>query len=388
MDEGGTPCDNQGLFMGTLFQFPYRTVAEVSVARLLKNLVTLRALCQKEIIPVIKADAYGHGMVPVAKALVARGSCHTLSVATLEEAIELRKKIPYAIRILVLSGFLPHQVDAFVRHKLTPVIHSLNHLKSLLNRKTIPDIHLKVDTGMHRLGILPEEMDEAMKTLEKLDEKLSGLATHFADSENLTSTFVDKQIAVFTDIHQALKERKLLHTDAKIHVANSGALLRKKLAMSVSVRPGLGLYGISPNPNLPHSDDLFPVLEWKTRVLSLKSVEKGETIGYGRTYRTKRKEKVAVISIGYADGFPRLLSNEGYVLIGGKRVPIRGRVSMDLTTVDCTSLSGAREGNQVTLIGGEGKSAISAWDVANWARTIPYEILCGISLRVPRVYLE
>jgi alanine racemase len=184
--------------MGTLFQFPYRTVAEISIPRLLKNLVTLRSLSGKEIIPVVKANAYGHGMVPIAKALVGRGSCHTVSVATLEEAIELRKKIPYAIRILVLSGFMPHQLDAFIKFRLTPVIHSLNHLKSLQNVKNLPDFHLKVDTGMHRLGILPEEVEEACRVLERMGEKLSGLATHLADSESLTSHFAEKQLAQIT----------------------------------------------------------------------------------------------------------------------------------------------------------------------------------------------
>lgn len=342
----------------------------------------------KEMIPVVKANAYGHGMVPIAKALVGRGSCHTLSVATLEEAIELRKKIPYAIRILVLSGFMPHQVDAFIKYRLTPVIHSLNHLKSLQNVKNLPELHLKIDTGMHRLGILPGEVDEACRVLERMDEKLSGLATHLADSESLTSHFADKQLAIFTDVYQTMKERKLLHTDVKIHVANTGGILRKKMAMSVAVRPGIGLYGISPNENISLSEELHPILEWKTRVLTIKTVQKRETIGYGRTYTAKKREKIANISIGYADGYPRLLSNVGYVGIGGKRVPVRGRVSMDLTSIDVSNVSSVREGSQVTLIGGEGKARVTAWDIAHWAKTIPYEILCGISLRVPRVYLD
>lgn len=387
MDEGPQACETRGV-LGTLFQFPYRTVAEISIPRLLKNLVLLRALGGKEIIPVVKANAYGHGMVPIAKALVGRGSCHTLSVATLEEAIELRKKIPYAIRILVLSGFMPHQLDAFIKYRLTPVIHSLNHLKSLQSVKNLPELHLKVDTGMHRLGILPDEIDEASRVLGRMGEKLSGLATHLADSESLTSSFPDKQLTLFTEVYEALKEKKLLHTDAKIHVANTGGILRGKMAMSVAVRPGIGLYGISPNENISLSEDLHPILEWKTRVLTLKTVQKGETIGYGRTYTAKKREKIANISIGYADGYPRLLSNIGYVGIGGKRVPVRGRVSMDLTSVDVSSLSSVREGSLVTLIGGEGKARVTAWDIAHWAKTIPYEILCGISLRVPRVYLD
>jgi len=309
-------------------------------------------------------------------------------VATLEEAIELRKKIPYAISIWVLSGFLPHQLEAYNKYRLTPVIHSLNHLKSLLNHKRLPDIHLKLDTGMHRLGLLPEEMNEAFLTLERLGIKLSGFATHFAESENTLSKFADEQIETFTAFYQALRDRRLIQTDAKIHIANTGGILRKKLGLSYSVRPGLGLYGISPNPRISNSDDLIPALSWKARVLSIKSIKPNATVGYGRTYKARKKERLAVISIGYADGLPRLLSNEGYVIVGGKKVAIRGRVSMDLTTVDCTSVSAIREGSLVTLIGKDSKHSVSAWDLANWARTIPYEILCGISPRVPRIYLD
>jgi len=363
-------------------------VAEISIRAIIKNLVTLRSLSQKEVVPVVKADAYGHGILPVSKALVSRGSCHTLCVATLEEAIELRKKIPYAISIWVLSGFLPHQLDAYLKYRLTPVIHSLNHLKSLLNQKRLPDIHLKIDTGMHRLGLQVEELPEVFLTLERLGIKLSGLATHFAESENGISKFVDEQIDIFHSVYQELLHRRMIQTDAKIHIANTGGIFRKKLGLSYSVRPGIGLYGISPNPRLANSEDLVPALSWKARVIAVKPIKAGDAVGYGRTYTAKRREKLAVVSIGYADGLPRLLSNEGSVILGGKKVAIRGRVSMDLTTVDCSAIPSIKEGSLVTLIGREGKVSVSAWDIANWARTIPYEILCGISPRVPRVYLD
>ncbi|MBM4303812.1 MAG: alanine racemase [Deltaproteobacteria bacterium] len=374
--------------MGTLFQFPYRTVAEVSIRSIIKNLVVLRSTSQKEIVPVVKADAYGHGLLPVAKALVSRGSCHSLCVATLEEAIELRKKIPYAISIWVLSGFLPHQLEAYLKYRLTPVIHSLNHLKSLINRPKLPDFHLKLDSGMHRLGLLPDEMPEAYLTLQKLGIKLSGFATHFAESENLVSKFVDKQIEIFHGVYQELLHRKLIQTDAKIHISNTGGILRNKLGLSYSVRPGLGLYGISPNPRLPHSEDLVPALTWKARVIATKNLKANDSVGYGRTYIAKKKEKIAIVAVGYADGVPRLLSSEGSVIVGGKKAAIRGRVSMDLIAIDCSHHSSVKEGSLVTLIGKEGKQSVTAWDIANWSRTIPYEILCGISPRVPRVYLD
>jgi len=373
--------------MGTLYQFPYRTVAEVSLSSLIKNLVTLRTMSKKEIIPIVKADAYGHGMIPVSKALVSRGSCHTLAVATLEEAIELRKKIPYAISIIVLSGYWPHQAEAFVKYRLIPVIHSLNHLKSLQLRKTLPDIHLKIDTGMHRLGILPGELPEAIQLLTRMNIKLSGLATHFAESDKSTSSFTDEQLRLFEAVYRDLQDRKLLHTDAKIHLANSSAILRGKLGSSLSVRPGLSLYGVSPNSNLKGSEQLNPILTWKARVVASKSLKRGDTVGYGRTYRAKRYEKISIVSIGYADGYPRSLSNKGFVLLNGKKVAVRGRVSMDLIAVDSTGLD-VRDGSSVVLIGSDRRLEISASEVAQLAGTIPYEILCGISSRVPRIYLD
>lgn len=373
--------------MATLFQFPYRTVAEISLRSLIKNLVTLRARSKKEIIPVVKADAYGHGMVAISKALVSRGSIELLAVATFEEAVELRKKIPQ-VEILVLSGFLPHHWEAYIKHHLTPVIHSLTHLKSLIGRTRLPDIHLKLDSGMHRLGILPREVDEAVRVLSKMPIKLAGLMTHYAESDSTTSTFVDHQIEMFEGLQQRFREAKLLATDARIHVSNSGGIIRNKLSSSNAVRPGISLYGISPNPRWDDTEDLVPCLQWRARVLTLKEVRRGDTVGYGRTYQAKRREKIAIVPIGYADGYPRALSNKGQVLIHGKRVPVRGRVSMDMIAVDCSNVNGVREGMEVTLIGHDGKDQISAWDLAHWTDTIPYEILCGLSPRVPRVYLD
>jgi alanine racemase len=363
-------------------------VAEISIPALIKNVATLRSLCKKEIIPVVKADAYGHGMVSVAKALVSKASCDMLAVATLEEAIELRKRLHSSVDILVLSGFLPHQIDAYLKYKLVPVIHSLNHLKSLLGRKNCPEIHLKFDTGMHRLGILEDELPEAMKVLSKLPVKLSGLMSHFAESEATTSSFSDQQISVFEQIHRELALKRFLNTDARIHISNSGGIFRSKLSISNAVRPGISLYGVTPNDRFANASSLVPVLTWKTRILSIKTIKRGDTVGYGRTYRAQKREKIAILPIGYADGYPRLLSNRGEVLIAGKRAAVRGRVSMDLTTVDCTGITGVREGMEVTLIGRNNKEFLSGWEIAHWANTIPYEVYCGLAARVPRIYLE
>lgn len=374
--------------MAKIFQFPYRTVAEISLPALLKNLYTLRNLCGREIIPVIKADAYGHGMIPIARSLVQRGLCEQVAVATLEEAMDLRAQFRTGLSILVLSGFFPHQTEAYVKYRLVPLIHTLDHLRALGLYRTLPQVHLKIDTGMHRLGLTPAEVPEAIATVRSLGIKLAGLATHFAESENTVSAFTDQQLKEFESILSTFREQRLLHTDARIHVGNSGAILRGKLGSSNAVRPGLTLYGVSPNPRLTKGSDLVPVLQWKSRLLCTKELEKGDSIGYGRTYEVRRKEKMGIVPIGYADGYPRSLGNTGEVLIAGKRVPIRGRVSMDMLAVDCTHIAGAKEGMLVTLIGTQGKETIGAWELAQWSETIPYEIFCGLSPRVPRIYLD
>jgi alanine racemase len=364
--------------------FPYRTVAEISLRAILKNLHVLRGETGKEVLPVVKADAYGHGMVPVVRALVNRGAVRMVCVANLDEALELRRRFPQ-LGILVLSGFFPHQIDAYVRYRITPLVHTLAHLQSLVGRAKLPDVHLKVDSGLRRLGIQPEELHAALQAVERMGTKLSGIATHFADGEDIRSDFVDRQIEVFEAALAQFRERKLLHTDARIHVANSGGALRKKLSVSTAVRPGIALYGSAPHPRW--RDLLVPALTWKTRILALKQLKKGDTVGYGRTYRAKKREKVAVLPIGYADGYRRAFSGRGEVLLGGKRVPVRGRVSMDLVTVDVTGLS-VREGAEAILIGKVGKESIFAEELADWADTIAYEIFCGISSRVPRIYLD
>jgi len=375
--------------MATLFQFPYRTVAEISLSTLVKNLVTLRAMSQCEVIPVVKANAYGHGVVPIAKALIGRGSCRMLSVATLEEAMELRQKVGKSVSILVLSGFFPHQVEAYVRDNLVPVIHSLNHLKQLSGVEELPDIHLKLDTGMNRLGIALDEINESIRLLEKLGVKLSGIMSHFAESEKQSSSFSDIQLKKFEGAVQEFRSHRLLKTDARIHIANTGGVLRNQLGASNAIRPGIGLYGISPNPDLGNSRMLTPILSWRTRVLSIRTLGKGDTVGYGRTYKVKRRpERIALVPVGYADGYPRLLGNQGEMLGASKRLKVRGRVSMDLTAIDVTNVPSIKEGSTITIVGNFAKLSVNAWDLAKWSDTIPYEIFCGISLRVPRVYLE
>ena len=374
--------------MGTIFQFPYRTVAEISLPALVRNLHTLRSLCRKEIIPVVKADAYGHGMIPVAKTLVSRGSCLTLAVATLEEAIELRKKMPHGVSILVLSGFLPHQFDAYGKYRLTPIIHSLYHLKTLMGRKHLPEIHLKIDTGMNRLGLTPGQMGEAIRTLEKLQIKLAGLATHFAESETTVSDFTDQQIAVFEGIYRELLAHRLLNTDAKIHIGNSGAIMRGKLSFSVAVRPGAqfvrglaepevaGLGGSLAGDGMENADSLPQGFEAERDGRIQPDVcrkEKGED-----SLASHRLCGRLSPSAQQSRGGPFQWSETSY-----------SRPGIDGSDSGGLHWRARREGRGTCHFDGqERKDQIGAWEIAHWAQTIPYEILCGISSRVPRVYLD
>lgn len=354
---------------------------------MVRNLVALRNLSEKEVIPVIKADAYGHGLFPVARALVSRGCTELLAVATLEEALEIRKRLS-SVGILVLSGFFPHQIEAYIKNHIIPVIHSLNQLRAMTGRTRIPTYHIKIDTGMSRLGIPFDEIDEVIRIVQRLPDKISGLATHLSESERVSSRFSDEQIATFEAVYRRLLEARVVNTDARIHVANSGGIFNKKLGPATAVRAGLSLFGVSPNEALSTEGLIHPILEWKTRVLSLKDIPAGTSVGYNRTYRSKRGERLAILPVGYGDGYPRLLSNCGEVLVFGKRAPVRGIVSMDLIAIDVTHIPNVKEGTSATLLGKNGKDELGAWELARWAKTIPYEIFCGLSTRVPRLYFE
>lgn len=364
---------------------PDRTSVEISLSALLQNLEWLRSRCGREIIPVVKADAYGHGTVPIARALVERGGCRALAVATLDEALELRHNVA-GCAVIVLSGFLPDRLDAYRRHRLTPVVFSLEHLRALAGRTDLPDVHLKVDTGMNRLGLRREQMGEALGLLEQLGIRLAGVATHLAESENADPTFTAQQLEAFDAWLAELRSRRLLAPQARVHAGNSAAILGERLGLTTAVRPGLALYGVAPGRGMAGTEELVPVLRWSARVIDVKELAPGDSVGYGRTYVAPARVRMATLSVGYADGYPRSASNRGHVLLGGERAPVIGTISMDLMAVDCSRIEGVRAGSRATLIGEDGALRLSAWDIAGWTETIAYEVLCGISARVTRVH--
>lgn len=340
-----------------------------------------------KILSVVKADAYGHGAPEVAQELAAAGS-DGFGVATVEEGIELRDA---GIRapILVLTAVYPEQLDEFFRRRLTPAVSDVPTMRELerLTRRRGPMLkfHLKIDTGMGRLGLLHSEVESWLPEILKLGAlHLEGLFSQLSHAEDARGEYTAMQVTNFQQVVDRLRSAGFV--PPWIHLANSAGVIGVPSAHGTMVRPGLMLYGLYPAPEMARRVELKPVLSWKTRVLQLKELPANSSIGYGRTFVTKRKSSIATLPVGYADGYHRLLSNRGAVLVGGKRAPVVGRISMDLTMIDVTDIRGVTEGDEVVLLGRQGRENISADEMAGWAETISYEILTSISARVPRVY--
>jgi len=341
----------------------------------------------QQVLAVVKAGAYGHGAVEIAKRLLRLGA-DMLGVALVEEGRELREAGIDA-PILVMGATFSEQAEAMVSLKLTPAIYSLPVAQALSDaayqRRTTINVHVKIDTGMGRIGTAPEDAPDLIASLKKLRNiSVQGLMTHFADADLRDKQFALKQMDRFEALLKALEAAKI-----KVpvrHAANSAAVLDFHRAFFTMVRPGLMLYGYNPLEAGARCADLRPVLSLLTRIVFLKKVPAGVPISYGRTFTTKRASTIATLPIGYADGYGRGLSNKGEALVRGARVPVVGRVCMDMCMIDVTDVPAVREGDDVVLIGSQGSERITADDIAAKIGTIAYEVLCGISSRVPRIY--
>ncbi len=365
------------------------TCCIVDLSALRANLRTVRRLVGPgvEVLAVVKADAYGHGDVETARALCAEG-VGRLGVATVAEGVRLREAGIDAA-ILVLGGVYPDDAAALVRYSLEPVVASLGLLRHLEafgveHGAGIP-CHLKLDTGMGRLGLLPDAIEEWLPELDGLKAlRLQGVMSHFARAEAPESQSCRGQLRAF---RRTLKRiRAAGHDVPLVHMANSAAIMALPEARFDMVRPGGMLYGIYSHPPLAELVRLAPVLTWKTRVLQLKTLPKHSPISYGGTFVTRRESVIATVPVGYADGYKRSLSNKAAVLIRGRRAPVVGRVTMDLTMADVTAIDGVQPGDEVVLLGTQDGETISAEEMAGWADTISYEILTSISGGVPRHY--
>jgi alanine racemase len=337
--------------------------------------------------PVVKADGYRHGAVEVSKALEAEGA-RWLAVSNVEEGIALRRA-GIRSRILVMADFLPDERHFLREHHLTPVIYSLDDLPAL----EVP-YHLKVDSGMGRLGAT-ESPQAIARAVSSCPTPLEGLMTHFASSGNYESPQTEAQMVRFRAVLEALNLEALKDAGLPPRYVHSSSTIpiayRRTEAWGNLVRPGHAIYGyVSPARGAAPARALQvrPALTWKTRVLSIKNLEPGALIGYGGIHKASRPMRVAVLSAGYADGIPHRLSNRGMVIGRGKLLPIVGAVSMDLTTVDATDCPALEAGDAVTLLGKEGNVSIDAQQIARVAGSISYSVLCGISARVKRVYVE
>jgi len=339
---------------------------------------------------VVKADAYGHGAVPCSRALADEG-VDWLCVARIEEAVELREagiKTP----LLCLGRFWQGQESLLIEREITPVIFTSDQAMLLNNAAASQQkpfaAHVKIDTGMGRVGIRDEVLDEFVATLTHLKNlKIDGLMTHFAVADDLEQTeFTRNQIKRF---YSAVNRFRLAGFDPRyLDLANSPGAVAHRESRGNMVRLGGILYGLGRDvlPQSIANPELRPVMSLSTRIAQIKHVSAGESLGYGRTFTTRRDSLIATISAGYADGLRRDLSNRGRVIVRGRFAPIVGRVSMDWTIIDVTEIEGAAIGDEVVLIGNSGDLSITAEDVAQQIGTISYEVTCGITRRVPRLY--
>lgn len=370
------------------------TFAEISLAALRENYATLRSSvpARAAILAVVKADAYGHGFLEVCRQLEKQG-VDAFGVAFLAEAIQLRKS-GIDKPILLLGGVYPGQEKKCVGFNISTTVFSLEQAKALdtaarkLYRKAL--VHLKVDTGMGRLGIPYDQVPAMLDALKLLPNiYLEGVVSHFSSADELDEAgqyFTRLQSERFEWVVQQIRRARF--NPRYIHIANSAGSLLKDYLFCNLVRPGIALYGALPSDDFQGRLALKPVMRLKSKIAMLKWVEPGTTISYGRRFTTEQRTLVASVPVGYADGYPRALTNRGEALVKGKRAPVTGTVCMDWIMLDVTDIVDVCVGDEVTLMGEDSLgNCISAEELAGWANTIAYEVLCGISKRVPRIYL-
>jgi len=369
------------------------TWAEIDTNALAANFHTVKQQVGSDVsvMAVVKANAYGHGAVECARRLETEGA-DWFGVALPEEGIELRNA-SIAKPILCLAGFWGKQATACLQHQLVPVVYRLDTIEAFDRaageRQVVADVHVKIDTGMGRLGVRFDEVSEFAGALKKFKNiRVDGLMTHFAAADEPSCEILTKdQNQRFETAVMAFREQGFDPTYR--HLANSAAIFGQPTAWGNLVRPGGVLYGLWRDILAPEDRNvnLRPVMSLHSRITLLKWVPQGETVGYGCTFEASRKTLVATIPIGYDDGYMRALSNRGHAIIRGVYATVIGRISMDLTLIDVTNVPGVQTEDEVTFMGSEGELAVSAEEIARTAGTLSYEVTCGISERVPRIYL-
>ena len=363
--------------------------AEVNLDNIKFNLNQVKKNVPEEtlIMAVVKADAYGHGVIPVAEAAVEAGA-DRLAVALPEEGRDLREA-GFELPIQILGEVLPGQVSILVNNELIPTISKIETvelLNKLAEEKGITKkVHVKVDTGMGRIGVFPDNAVDFIKEIMSFKNiEVEGLMTHFAKADEEDKEYTYNQWDQFQMVIDRLVEENI---EIPIKQAANSATIIDLPHMALNmVRPGIMMYGLRPSHEVDQDFTLKPALSWKAKIVYLKEVPPGTGISYGATYITEDKAKIATIPMGYADGYSRLLSNKGEVLVNGQRAPIRGRVCMDQFMVEVTHIDDVEIGDEVVLIGKQGDAEFSATEMADIIGTINYEITCDITKRVPRIY--
>jgi alanine racemase len=357
----------------------------------LNKLASSNMAHQSGVMPVIKADAYGHGMIPVAKVLSEHG-CKFFGVSNVLEGISLREA-GLKQQVLLFESTLPSDAQAIIHHQLTPTVCNLDlaqKLDEIAKAKNLEfPIHIKIDTGMGRLGIAEDEAVKFVKDIQTKYKnlKLEGVYTHFpvADTDR---DYTFAQMRRFRDIIFCLENNFISFT--YVHAGNSMGLGDYKSELFNLARPGLMLYGLYPCPELKTKINLKPVMSVKSKVIFVKTIKKGQGVSYGHTFKAKQEMIIAILPIGYSNGYLRSLSNEAFVLLHGMRCPVVGRVTMDQIIVDVSALALSAKlpviGEEAVLIGHQKNQHISCDEVASWADTINYEIVCSLGSRLPRIY--
>lgn len=360
-------------------------VAEIDLSALGHNLEIIKSTIKSvPVIAIVKADAYGHGAEEISGKLLTSGvSC--LAVAFTGEARKLREA---GVRGRILVLFDTFDPGEYFRHDLIPVIHDLRTAASFsreaLQRRTRIAVHVKVDTGMGRIGLRPEDaVSDIVKIAGMGGIEVEGLMSHFSEADLTDKTYADLQIERFGKVRAAVSAK--LGRPVKAHIANSAAILSLEGAFFDAVRPGLLLYGYS-----PFNDDrgLMPLMKVSTKILVVRELPSGVPVSYGRTFITKRRSRIAVVPMGYADGYSRLFSSNAEMLVRGRRVPVAGRVCMDLTMIDVTDVDGVSDGDEVVVLGRQGGDAITAVELSSRINTIPYDILTSLGSRSRREYVD
>ena len=370
------------------------TRAEIDLQAFQHNLQTLRKYLdpQTQIMAVVKADAYGHGAIPCARIAVENGADY-LGAGVIEEGIELRENGLNA-PILILGSIFPDEAEELVRHNLATILCTQPLAQALSKEAEKQDkmvsVHIKVDTGMNRLGISPEKLPALLDQVRNLKNlKIEAVSTHFSSADDEDLSVTQAQLEKFQTALTIL-QKEGVHTPI-VHCANTSALFKFPESHFNMVRPGLILYGVLPSPSLrpiiDQGENPFqPVMQWKSQIILLKPIAKNQPVSYSGSFTTQRDSLIATLPIGYADGLHRMLSNKMDVLIRGRRAPQVGNICMDMILIDVTDIPDVQAGDEVVIFGRQGDEMISVEELAVKGKTIPYEILCSVSKRVPRIY--